>query len=90
MGLPSFLGNIYNLDTLDTRFTSSSSVPYKTVVEARNDPAISSEPPAKAQSRATPPKWRTPEFYFYYAIFILAVPFMFWVPYVVSRREYHT
>lgn len=80
------LRSIYDLDTLDTRFTSSSSVPYKTVIEARNDPAQSKEPPSKAQSRAEPSKWNTPEFYLYYFVFLTVVPYMFWIAYDVSRR----
>lgn len=85
MGLTSLLGGIYDLDTLDTRFTSSSSAPYKTVIEARNDPARSREPPNKAQSRAEPSKWNTPEFYLYYLVVAVALPCMFWVAYDVSR-----
>lgn len=86
MGVFSFLKQVYTLDTLDTRFTSSSSVPYKTVIEARNDPVAQRESAAKAQSRAQPSKWNTPEFYLYYAVFIVAVPYMFWIAYDVSRR----
>lgn len=86
MGLLSSFRNIYDLDTLDTRFTSSTSVPYQTVIDARSDPATSQESSAKTQGRVSPPKWRTPEFYFYYVIFALAVPLMFWIPYQVSRR----
>jgi protein-cysteine N-palmitoyltransferase HHAT len=88
MGPLSFFKNIYDLDTLDTRFTSSSSVPYQTVIDARSDPAASAESAAKARSRAQPSKWRTPEFYIYYVVFALAVPYMFWVPYTVSGRTF--
>lgn len=88
MGVFSFLKSVYTLDTLDTRFTSSSSVPYKTVVEARSDPVAQREvTAAKAQRRhAQPSKWRTPEFYLYYVVFVVAVPYMFWIAYDVSRR----
>ncbi|OAQ76501.1 glycerol:H+ symporter (Gup1) [Purpureocillium lilacinum] len=85
MGALSLLGKVYDLDTLDTRFTSSSSVPYQSVIDARSDPAASREAAAKAQARAQPPKWHTPEFYLYYVVFLLAVPTMFWIPYTVSR-----
>lgn len=87
MGVLTFLRSVYDLDTLDTRFTNSSSVPYQTVVDARSDPATAQESSVKAQSRTQPPKWRTPEFYLYYLVFLLAVPYMFWVPYSVSQRE---
>lgn len=86
MGIFSFLGKVYDADTLDTRFTSPSSVPYKTVIEARSDPVAQREAAAKAESRAPPSKWNTPEFYFYYVVFIVAVPYMFWTAYDVSRR----
>ena len=86
MGLLSFVRNLYDLDTLDTRFTSSSSVPYQTVIDARSDPATSQESAAKARARAPPPKWQTPEFYLYYLVFAFAVPYMFWIAYDVSRR----
>jgi hypothetical protein len=86
MGVLSFIRSVYDLDTLDTRFTNSSSVPYQTVVDARSDPAASRESPLKVQSRSQPSKWRTPEFYLYYLVFLVAVPYMFWVPYSVSTR----
>jgi protein-cysteine N-palmitoyltransferase HHAT len=91
MGSSTFLRNIYHLDTLDTRFTSSSSVPYHTVVDARSDPAVvRTQSDAKGQGRTQPPKWRTPEFYLYYVVFAIAVPYMFWVPYSVSRRTLYS
>lgn len=86
MGPLSYLGKVYDLDTLDTRFTNSSSVPYQTVIEARSDPVAGREAASKALARAQPSKWRTPEFYLYYAVFALAVPYMFWSAYDVSRR----
>ncbi|KAL2211201.1 putative glycerol: H+ symporter [Sarocladium strictum] len=87
MGALTFIRSVYDLDTLDTRFTNSSSVPYQTIVDARSDPAVSQESSAKAQIRSQPSKWRTPEFYVYYLVFLVAVPWMFWVPYSVSRSS---
>lgn len=87
MGLSSYLRKVYDLDTLDTRFTSSTSVPYQTVIDARDDPAVEREAAARARSSAPPPKWRTPEFFLYYMVFIVVVPYMFWVAYDVSRRK---
>lgn len=84
MGVFSFFRKVYDIDTLDTRFMSSSSVPYQTVIEARSDPDAVKEAADKA--RAPPPKWQTPEFYLYYFVFLWAVPYMFWVAYSVSRR----
>src|SRR5947209_1684882 len=37
------------------------------------------------QAEAQPSKWRTPEFYLYYVIFIVVVPQMFKVSYDVSK-----
>ncbi|KAJ0336805.1 hypothetical protein COL922a_007494 [Colletotrichum nupharicola] len=86
MGGPlTFLKSIYDLDNLDTRFTNSSSVPYKTVIESRNDPAQSKESASKAQSRAQPSKWRQPEFIVYLAYIAGVIPYMFWVAWGVSR-----
>lgn len=93
---------IYALDTLDTRFTNSSKVPYKSAAETRNDLNKASNPPANLNESASikragesqlgsqPSKWRTPEFYVYYFIFIVTVPYMFWVVYDVSRRVYQS
>jgi hypothetical protein len=98
MSIFSYVRSIYALDTIDTRFTSSSTTPYKTVVDSRIDSAVSvskrddSIPGVGVKTDhsgrpiAQPSKWRTPEFYFYYVVFIITVPYMFWVAYDVSRR----
>lgn len=95
MGLFSTLRGIYTLDTLDTRFTNSPKVPYKAVVDARKghgtvpvqDPPINLDS-KRQQIQPKPALWRTPEFYFYYFAFLTVVPYMFWVVYDVSRREF--
>ncbi|PON28391.1 hypothetical protein TGAM01_v202884 [Trichoderma gamsii] len=85
MGALLYLRKVYDLDTLDTRFTSSSSTPYQTVIDARGDPVEQKEAEIKARSSAPPPKWRTPEFFLYYLVFIVVVPYMFWIAYDVSK-----
>ncbi|KJZ71589.1 hypothetical protein HIM_08983 [Hirsutella minnesotensis 3608] len=80
-----YLRKVYDVDTLDTRFTNPSSTPYQTVIDARSDPVAAKEAASKAQARAQPSKWRSPEFLLYYAIFIVVVPYMFWIAYDVSR-----
>lgn len=92
MTLLSSLRSIYSLDTLDTRFINSPKVPYKAVIDARNGHGTSpvQDPPVRLDSRQqqiVPNKslWKTPEFYFYYFIFIITVPYMFWIVYDVSR-----
>ncbi|KAH8159235.1 hypothetical protein CIB48_g9018 [Xylaria polymorpha] len=90
MGAFSYLGNIYNLDTLDTRFVVSSNTPYKAVVEARDDTATASkERAARWNSRPqSESRWKTPEFYLYYVLFGAALPSMFWVAYEASKTTH--
>lgn len=99
MGLFSYIKSIYALDTIDTRFTNPSNTPYRTVIDARRDPATSGSKrddsiPGAGQRTdysgrpiAQASKWATPEFYLYYVVFIVVVPYMFWIAYDVSRRE---
>ncbi|KAI1091822.1 MBOAT-domain-containing protein [Rostrohypoxylon terebratum] len=85
MGVVSFLRKVYNHDTLDTRFLISTSTPYQTVIEARDDPVAAKERAAKRTSKAHTSRWNTPEFYLYYAILLWVIPYMFWVAYDSSR-----
>lgn len=88
MGVFSYLRKVYDVDTLDTRFTAPSNVAYKTVLEQRSDPVARRETEQKNLSRSLPSKWNTPEFYLYYVVFLFAVPYMFWICYDVSRRTF--
>lgn len=96
MALLSFLRRLYSLDTLDTRFTISSTTPPKQVAsEPRIDPAKPSPSESKNAARADPrapgpqpSKWNTPEFYLYYLVFLTAIPSMFYVVYDVSKGAY--
>ncbi|KAM7222550.1 glycerol uptake protein 1 [Rhypophila decipiens] len=105
----SFIKSIYALDTIDTRFTTPSGVPYRRRQNEtdgngkREDDDIKSgmgllERTATAtsttssgvtesgiQAETLRTKWGTPEFYLYYLIVGIAVPYMFWVAYDVSR-----
>ncbi|CAM1504655.1 Fc.00g022460.m01.CDS01 [Cosmosporella sp. VM-42] len=85
MGLLSFFGSVYDPDTLDTRFTNVSTVPYQTVIDARSDPVDLKRESSKKPPRGEPSKWKTPEFYFYYVVMAIVLPYMFWVAYDVSR-----
>jgi hypothetical protein len=99
MSIFSYIRSIYALDTLDTRFTNSSAIPYKAVADGRagsaavaakrddSVPGVGVKTDHSGRPIAQPSKWKTPEFYFYYFIFIITVPYMFWVAYDVSRRE---
>ena len=99
MALLHYARRLYSLDTLDTRFTSSAktspSTSYTQIDPAK--PSGSEDSGAKRRDNGTkatahaeglsPPLWRTPEFYFYYFVFIVCVPLMFKAVYDVSTRE---
>ena len=85
-----FLQQLYSLDTLDTRFTTSAQPPQKA---ANGDSAQAVKPqdeklPARLPPGASPSRWRTPEFYFYALVHIVVVPLMFKAVVDVSQREY--
>jgi len=86
MGLLSSLRSIYNVGTLDTRFTTPSSVPYKITIDTRDDGSASRDRGMKPDPRAPPPMWNTLEFYFYYLVISGAVISMFWIASGVSNR----
>ncbi len=88
------LRQLYSLDTLDTRFVVPATAPPKEALEeAQADPAK----PLPDQSRrsrsanpaesAQPSLWNTPEFYFYYVIFITFIPLMIKSVYDVSQGQ---
>jgi hypothetical protein len=92
MGLLSVFGTVFSLDTLDYRLTTNtarSSSPPKN----RSVPSLSGPPSAaseSAQSRQTreesqPSKWKSPEFFLYYLVFVVVVPMMFKVANDVSQ-----
>ena len=45
--------------------------------------------PSSHQPRTadTVPRWKTPEFFFYYVVFAVVVPVMVWIPVALSSRE---
>jgi hypothetical protein len=86
MGAIAFVRSLYDLDTLDTRFTTTSRTPYRTVIDTRSDPDASKARAAKFGSRVQPSKWRTPEFILYGIVLAWVIPAMFWVAFDVSRR----
>lgn len=42
----------------------------------------------RPEERRSSPRWKTPEFAFYYVIFVLVVPLMVWVPVQLSYGEF--
>ncbi|KAG9236428.1 glycerol:H+ symporter-like protein [Amylocarpus encephaloides] len=97
MGLFSYIRDIYDLDTIDTRFTTSSNSSYQTVINSRLDsltssskrddsvPGVGVKTDLHGRPVAQPSRWSTVEFYFYYVVFLVVVPYMFWIAYDVSR-----
>lgn len=93
------LKKLYSLDTLDTRFTIPATTPPGDVAtELRDSPSNSNvviQPGFGGNSNGVgkganisdvkPSLWRTPEFYFYYLVFLTVVPMMFKVSYDVSK-----
>lgn len=91
------LQRLYSLDTLDTRFTVSSSTPIKAVSDSQQSSPASSMRDSTAgkdvharevAAKSQPSKWNTPEFYFYYFVFITVVPMMFKAVIDVSQGYY--
>lgn len=89
------LQSLYSVDVLDTRFTTTSNSPPKTHdYERRIDPVKYSSTEVSNGTRERgnngdtsfeKPRWNTREFYFYYLIFIVAVPLMFKAAIDVSK-----
>ncbi|KIV90574.1 hypothetical protein PV10_07862 [Exophiala mesophila] len=81
----SFLRELYSLDTLDTRFTNSPSIPPRT---AKGSQSSSTERDRKnVPADVSPSRWRTPEFYFYGLVFLFCVPQMYWAVVQVSQPD---
>ncbi|RHZ52237.1 hypothetical protein CDV55_103359 [Aspergillus turcosus] len=72
----SWFRRLYSLDTLDTRFTASATTSLKAAADTRPPSAKDARANAIANG-ASPPNWRTPEFFVYYFVFLTVVPMMF-------------
>ncbi|KAK0730383.1 MBOAT, membrane-bound O-acyltransferase family-domain-containing protein [Lasiosphaeris hirsuta] len=81
-GFWSFVGSVYDMDTLDTRFTTPSTVAYRGKAAAAADKRDDQRSTA---AQAQPSRWGTLEFYLYYVVVCVAIPAMLWYPYTVSR-----
>lgn len=84
-----YLGRLYSLDTLDTRFTSHSKtlVPHATKTAGRAGTDAPRESTYRIEEETSKPLWATLEYYVYYLVILLAVPSMFKVAYDVSNCE---
>ena len=72
--------SIFSLDALDSRLTARSPSPPKT-------PPLSQS--QRQRTEASPSRWRTPEFWLYYAVFAVAIPWMFKTTYDISKGTIH-
>ena len=92
MSLWDQLRRLYSLNTLDTRFTTSSQAPAKLAADAKQGSERDGDnQDASTHSkvvRGRNSKWNTLEYYFYYFVFITAVPLMFYVPYTASQCRF--
>lgn len=79
-----WLRQVYSLDTLDTRFTSTAITPSNSDTRP---PVKDARANAIAQG-ASPSLWRTPEFFIYYVFFIVLVPLMFKTVVDASKGEF--
>lgn len=93
-----YLKRLYSLDTLDTRFVIPANTPSRdAATELTIDPVKPGPSSDNARKRSNghiksspskdvhPSQWNTPEFYFYYLVFLVAVPYMFKTGYDVSK-----
>ncbi|KIW45137.1 uncharacterized protein PV06_03549 [Exophiala oligosperma] len=88
MTIASFFKELYSLDILDTRFTTSSSTSLKHVNgNASNKATVEKDGKPSTPTDISPSKWRTPEFYFYALVFLFCVPQMYWAVVEVSQPE---
>jgi hypothetical protein len=85
---------LYSLDTLDTRFIVPATAPPKEALEeAQADPAKPLPVPSGRPENSNPAEsaqsalWNTPEFYFYYIVFMTAIPLMIKSVYDVSKGQ---
>lgn len=86
MTVLSFLRELYSLETLDTRFTNSSSTPIKPA-NVKDD----GSKPGSARGGKSPPAEVTLsrlEFWFYIAVISFCVPQMYWAVVTVSQRKH--
>ncbi|KAK4459602.1 putative glycerol transporter protein [Cladorrhinum samala] len=84
-GVSTLVAKIYDLDTLDTRFTTPSGVPYRAIVDSREVDKREKQLSPLRGAAVEESRWGTPEFWLYSLVIAVALPAMFWVAYDVSR-----
>ena len=96
MSLLQHAGRLFSVETLDTRFTTSSKTPSSRIDPARPSPAEAGFKSSGQDrnggediaSRASPPRWKSPEFIYHGLVFLVVVPLMFKTVYEVSKRKH--
>lgn len=88
MGWSHYFRRLYSLDTLDTRFTSSSHEPISglTTDHPRDVPRGTSRQSVVSSDSHTS-RWQTPEYITYIILIGIAVPLMFNAAYSVSKGK---
>ncbi|KAI9890611.1 MAG: glycerol transporter [Vezdaea aestivalis] len=82
----SFFKELYSLDTLDTRFTTSTSTPVLSSPRTGQSRSTQDRPKESEQPKeGSLPKWKTLEFLSYYTLLGIAIPLMFKAAMEVSR-----
>lgn len=78
-----YIRQLYSLDVLDTRFVIPATAPPKEALEefeldpVKPSPSENSRKKGKSPvENAQPSLWNTPEFYFYYLVFLICIPLM--------------
>lgn len=85
MTILNYVGRLYSLDTLDTRFTTSSKSSSSNVTPATGHGSANKID--QGVLAASQPRWTTLEFYIYYLIILVAIPSMFKAAYDVSTGK---
>lgn len=86
------LRNIYTLDALDTRFTTSSTTPLRIASDPKSSARKQNASQTLRGPQPQPSKWLTPEYLVYWGFVIVCVPLMFYTAYDVSKAtapNYH-
>lgn len=92
MSLLRYAGRLYSLDTLDSRFTTSTKTPPSPTdppTPSLNDTGFRKRGTGgeRIDEGASSPRWRSPEFMYHGLMFVVIVPLMFKTVYDVSKRK---